>query len=100
MDNRVLNKIFAGMLFLAVLPMPSKYYLLLRIVICGAALYCYFDNQEEYKQMAKVGFILIAIIFNPIMPFYLNKISWVAIDIGTGLLFLWLNSPKSRNWWK
>jgi len=93
-------RIVAGALFLAVLPMPSEYYWLLRIAIFGVSIYCLFDKKEEYKDIAKLGLVLIAMVFNPIWPVYLHKIYWVVIDICSGCLFLWLTTPRSRRWWK
>jgi len=94
------NRIIAGALFLAILPMPSEYYSILRIAIFAISIYYYFDKKQGYKDLAKLGFILMTIVFNPIWPIYLGKISWVAIDIASGSLFLWLNSWKSRRWAK
>ena len=94
------NKIWTGLLFLAVLPMPVAYYSLLRYVICGVCLYYFFDKKQKYKEFFKWLFVLIAIIFNPLAPFYFGKPIWVLIDIICGLFFLWLNTSYSRSLFK
>jgi hypothetical protein len=80
--------------------MPSEYYWALRVAIFGVSIYCFLDKKQDYKDLAKLGFILMAIVFNPIWPVYLNKMYWVVIDICCGCLFLWLTTPRSRSWWK
>ena len=94
------NKVWAGMLFLAILPMPSEYYWLLRVAICGISIYYLLDKKEDYKDFAKWAFVFMIIIFNPIFPFYFGKLKWAVIDAVCGLFFLWLNTPYSRRWFK
>jgi len=94
------NRVVAGALFLAILPMPIEYYWALRVAIFAISIYCYLNKREDYKDLAKIGFVLMAIVFNPIWPIYMNKISWVVIDIASASLFLWLNNWKSRRWAK
>lgn len=77
--------------FIAVLPLPSLYYLFLRIFIflaAGVVVY-YFGRQKELHWVIVFGIILI--LFNPIIPihFYFKSI-WIPIDIVTGILFLLL----------
>ena len=83
-----LNKIVAVLLLLAVLPLPYFYYQLLRIVVTLAAAanaYIFFED----KQMARVlAFGIIALIWNPIFPFYMDKSVWMISDIiGAGVFF-------------
>ncbi len=73
-------KIVAILLFLAVLPLGSAYYDLLRFVVSIAAAINIFRGSYL--------FIPILILFNPIMPVYLyDKAVWSIIDIISGLVF-------------
>ena len=68
------------MLFIAVLPLGSGYYDLLRIVVSVAAAVSIFRGS--------LIFIPILILFNPIIPVYIyDKAVWVIIDIVSGLVF-------------
>ncbi len=68
------------MLFIAVLPLGSGYYDLLRLVVSVAAAVNIFRGSFI--------FIPILILFNPIIPVYLyDKAVWAIIDIVSGLVF-------------
>ena len=82
-----LNKIVAVLLLIALIPLPYAYYQLLRIVVTIAAsiyaFYFYTDNQ-----MPKVIiFGIIAIIWNPIFPIYMDKSVWMILDIVGATVF-------------
>lgn len=75
-------------LFLAIFNLPSFYYNFLRIVVSvGAAGVAYFlISKQRYW---KIIFVIIAVLFNPIFPFFLyQKSKWIPIDIIAGILFL------------
>ena len=73
-------RIVSIMLFIAVLPLGSGYYDLLRLVVSVAAAVNIFRGSFI--------FIPILILFNPIIPVYLyDKAVWVIIDIVSGLVF-------------
>jgi hypothetical protein len=76
------------MLFIAALPLPYGYYMLLRlvttIVFVWAAIACY---QKQHTTLPWL-FGLIAILFNPLIPVHLPKELWLIIDISMGILLL------------
>ena len=83
-----LNKIVPGLLLIALLPLPYFYYQLLRIVVTVvASIYAY--KFYEDNQMAWVlVFGIIALIWNPIFPIYMDKSVWIVLDIiGAGIFF-------------
>ena len=82
-----LNKIVAVLLLIALLPLPYFYYQLLRIVvIVVAAIYAYKFYKDN--QMAKViTFGIIALIWNPIFPIYMDKSVWMILDIVGAVVF-------------
>jgi len=81
--------IVALLLVIALLPNPYVYYQFLRWVVCLVS--AYFAYVYFGKEQNKWGwsFIAIAVIFNPIVPFYLSRGSWGFIDIGAAILMLW-----------
>ena len=77
------------MALLAIIPSwPYFYYQVLRWVISGSSLIVAWKYYEFNRSGWVLVFGAIAIIFNPILPFYMNRSSWTGIDFITGLLFL------------
>ncbi len=82
-------KIIATILLLwALADNPYGYYQFLRwvvVIIAGYTAYVAYNNQ-------KIGwawvFGIVAILFNPIFPFYLSKGNWQFIDVVVAVLFL------------
>lgn len=74
-------------LFIAVLDLPSIYYTFLRIVVtAGAIAVAHFLISKQWYW--KIAFVGIAILFNPLFPFFLyQKSKWMPIDITIGVLF-------------
>jgi hypothetical protein len=64
------------------------YYTFLRWAICITSILV---GYAAYR-LEKIGWVFIfgavAILFNPIAPIYLNKDTWVIIDMGVAILFL------------
>ncbi len=91
-----MHKIVAILLFIGALSMPYGYYQLLRIVvtICSA-IFC-FQFLEENKMNMVYLFGFIAILFNPLIPIYLDKQTWVIIDIVAGGIFFFINPDDTK----
>lgn len=69
--------------------MPIGYYTFLRIIVTiGAVLILLKEIQKDVNPLG-ISFIIVAVLFNPIIPIYLyQKSFWMLIDIVTGILFL------------
>lgn len=80
--------IAAILLFLALGDQSYGYYKLLRWVTCGAAAYSAFIAVSVEKKFWVWVFGITALIFNPIIPFHLDRETWSIIDIASGVLFL------------
>jgi hypothetical protein len=81
--------ICAVMLILGIADLPIGYYTLLRIVVTIGALLVVITEFENGLNFWVITFGLIAIIFNPIIPIYLNeKSAWMPIDIISGIIFV------------
>ena len=89
--NKNISSVVAIVVLLLAIPSgiwPYGYYVLLRWIITGIALFvlwvAYRLNQKGWSWL--MGGI--AIIFNPIIPIYLDKGTWAVIDLIVAVLFL------------
>ena len=85
MNIQNLYQITLWAIFIGILPLPYSYYGLLRLLVmcvCGYISYKLFKLNES-----KIGaiFFVIAILFNPISPFFFSKELWAIIDIAVGI---------------
>lgn len=77
------------LLFLALANLPIGYYTLLRIMVTIGAVAVVITELEKGIGFWVIAFGSIAILFNPVIPIYLNdKSAWMPIDIIVGVLFL------------
>ena len=76
------------MLFLAILPFPYGYYMLIRLVICVTAIYVAYNAKNLNKQswMWTMGFI--ALLFNPIILIPFDRVTWSLVDLVVAILFI------------
>ncbi|MFA4844486.1 MAG: DUF6804 family protein [Candidatus Margulisiibacteriota bacterium] len=94
--------ILAIIMLLVAVPvgMPYGYYILLRWFICGASAYNTYLSYEQQKRVFVWMFALLAILFNPIFPIYLDKELWVIIDFISVVIFfvsLFIIKPIAPN---
>jgi hypothetical protein len=76
-----------AMLLVAILNLPYGYYTLLRLVICGiSASFVYFAWYAKRFLSILAG--ITALLFNPLIPIYLEKETWILIDIIVTVFFL------------
>jgi len=78
----------AGMLVIAIADLPYGYYTLLRIAICILAGFSAYVAFESEKKPWLWLFGTIAILFNPIIPIYLDKETWTIIDLIVAVIFV------------
>jgi len=67
---------------------PYGYYQFLRWIVLGAGGYLAYLAYNLGRQMWVWIFGIIALLFNPIAPFYLQRDTWQAIDIVVAIIFL------------
>jgi len=85
---RTLLLICAGLLFIGLIDLPTGYYTLLRIAVTIGSVAIVVTEFENGLNFWVITFGLIAIIFNPLIPIYLNdKSAWIPIDIIGGIIF-------------
>jgi membrane-bound ClpP family serine protease len=86
---KILCIICAAMLLLGCFQLPIQYYTFLRIIVSLGALGILAREVQKDVNLFGIAFIIIIILFNPIVPIYLYKKSiWIPIDLITALLFL------------
>ena len=76
------------MLFGAIAEWPYGYYILLRWITCITSILVTLQAFEKNINWAKVVFIVIAILFNPLAPIYLSRSTWIPLDIVIAILFI------------
>lgn len=88
-----LSKVAMIGLLIAVIPIwPYVFYQILKLVVCGAAVFsAYLYHKEKNKKWMWI-MIAIAVIFNPINALYFGAFFWSIIDLIVAALFY--NSPK------
>ena len=78
----------AGLLLLALLPLPYGYYQFLRIVAAVASGFIAYQSFSDGKQTWAITFGAISILFNPIIPIHLPREVWAPVDIVAAVTFL------------
>jgi hypothetical protein len=87
--NKNVLVIPAGIALVAILPLPIGFYTLIRITLFGFGAWTAFQMFKHSNNMWVI-FALITILFNPIIPVYLNdKSIWIILDIFTAIAFFW-----------
>ena len=82
-------------MFIAVLPLPYAYYLLLRPLICLGMIYLLVRDWAYLDQNTKAILIVIAVLFNPFSAIFLSKLIWIPIDLACGYYLLKKYKPKN-----
>lgn len=81
------------MLCFAVIPMwPYGYYTLLRLVVCGVSVYAaYKVKMHPSLSNHFIPLVIMAVLFNPLIPVYLSRLIWLPIDLAGAVYFLVLS---------
>lgn len=77
------------LLLIGLAPLPSGYYTLLRFVVCGTFAVGAFYAYEKNHHSIMICYGLMAVQFNPFIPFMYPKAQWIIEDIvAAGLLLV------------
>jgi len=89
--------IVCGILLLIAIPswLPYGFYTFLRLIICAASLYIAYTFYKSKLNGWMLVFGSIALLFNPIIPIYLNKKSWIVIDF-TGMILFFIAAQLKK----
>jgi len=85
----------AVLCFAAVADLPYGFYRLLRWVACSVGTILAVEAFRRGRISWAWGFGIVAVIFNPLIPFSFEKDVWRFLDAGAGVVFLL--GLKSRN---
>jgi hypothetical protein len=85
---RFLCSVAAVLLLVALLPLPYGYYTFLRIVVCGTAGYGAYLFAEDGRMQWTIALGLLAVLFNPIIPIYLDRTTWAILDLAAAVVLL------------
>jgi hypothetical protein len=79
----------AVMLVLALGPWPYGYYLLLKLVVCGAAGFWAWSILQGRSGARGLGWtlVLVALLYNPLFRVPFDRGVWGVINVATALLF-------------
>ena len=81
--------IVAALMLLAALGhWPYGYYVLLRWIVCGAAVFVAINAFGFQQSWATWIFGIVAVLFNPLVPVHLSRQAWAPIDLITASLFI------------
>jgi len=67
---------------------PYVYYQFLRWIVLGVGGYSAYLAYNSRRKIWMVIFGAIALLFNPIIPFYFSRSAWQSIDIIVAIIFL------------
>ena len=78
------------LLVVAVARLPYGYYTFTRIVTCGAAILIAIVGFKDRPVVPvwAVLMLVIAVLFNPILPIHLDRATWFYLDLGTAIVFI------------
>jgi uncharacterized membrane protein HdeD (DUF308 family) len=75
-------------LFWALSSHPNSYFQFLRWFVSIAAAYTAYKSSTDVNKTWAWIFGIIAVVFNPIVPFYMAKDTWQLIDLIAGVIFI------------
>lgn len=75
-------------LCLAVFPMPELYYSLLRILVFGTFSYAAYTALVRKYSKLPWAYGIIALAFNPLVPFPFSRGFWIILDVAAVALLL------------
>ena len=78
------------------LPMPSGYYMLVRLFFCGVSLF-YLTRPAGVRDVERWILVGLAVLFNPLVPVELgDKTIWTIVNVAT-VAYFWILSRRARS---
>ena len=69
---------------------PYAFYTLTRWVVFLVSCFGIYCTLELMPKGLKFGFMVIGVLFNPLIPFYLKRDTWQIVDILAGIALVWM----------
>ena len=96
MDRKFIYGATGVLCLVALLSLPYGFYTFLRLVVSVASITAAMQLKSEENNFWLV-FGGLALLFNPVLPVYLDREFWIPIDVVAACLFGWMslkNAPK------
>ncbi|WP_366510571.1 DUF6804 family protein [Mesorhizobium sp.] len=74
-------------LVIAILSLPYGYYQVLRLGVCAAGIYCGVKLRSAGEEKWAYGLFFVALVFNPFLPVFLSRATWMPIDLVCAAVF-------------
>ena len=98
MDSQRITALLAGALCaIAILNMPYGFYMIVRCVTTGAALYLLLTARERLFDFQIFGLIVVILIFNPIWKLHLGRDLWRIVDGISAAFYFWTTATLKTN---
>ena len=75
---------------------PYAYYQILRWIVCGSAAYTAYTLLQGNRTIFMWFFVVIAVLFNPIAPIYMDRETWQTYDLLAAMVFAVALIPFKR----
>lgn len=85
---KIVIHIAIGFLLLGILPFPYGYYILLRLIAFGVFAWAAYITFEKQEVVLPWVFVILALVFNPIIQIHFPKEIWAIIDFSSGLFLV------------
>ena len=85
--------VLAALFLIGIADLDYGYYTFLRVftlISLSTAMLCYYFEAEYFLQPVSIVCSIIIILFNPILPIYLDKDVWVVLDIISAVCMVFL----------
>ncbi|NEJ74924.1 hypothetical protein GR197_31155 [Rhizobium phaseoli] len=78
-----------ALLIAAVFPLPYGYYSFLRLAVTASAAYLAWQDYKMKNAFNgwSLTLAMVALLFNPLIPVYLDRASWFVIDLAVAGIF-------------
>ncbi|MBL9146997.1 MAG: hypothetical protein JNM99_25160 [Verrucomicrobiaceae bacterium] len=86
----IISAVAALACFVGVFSLPYSYYMLLRCIATGSAVYLLACHVKALPDAGKWSLVVIALLFNPIFKAHLGREVWQVVDPAAGSIFFWV----------
>ncbi len=86
----IISAVAALACIVGVFSLPYSYYMLLRCIATGSAVYLLACHAKVLPETCKWVLVVIALLFNPIFKVHLGREVWQVVDPLAGSIFFWL----------
>lgn len=96
LPGRVTQICVAGILLAALADWPYGYYQFLRWAVCAGAVHCAWRASQDRRAWWVIGFVGLALLFNPFKIIHFRRDEWAWIDVLAALVFLAFPLPAKK----